>query len=364
MKKVFSMKLLVISFCTTGVMRDQFISYCCNWASKCNLFCITNDNVTMDELGCQRLLNLSYKRKKPWSYFSLIKLRKIKKFINDINPDIVLFFTPSPVNIFLSRFVSKKFNYAVQIHDPIPHLGLNLLDRMIRVLQIKRHIKYADKIFVAGEALKNQINNHYKYPLDKISSIQLALTDNVKFEYDNKPREYVYDAIFFGRIEYYKGIDDLIEATKYLNSESKIAIVGKGKEYYDIRKAYCKVDYLNDFVDDKKLANMIVSSKVVVLPYKEASGTMTIALAFNYGKPVVATDVGCFKEYVGEAGFIVKQGDNEELGKTINLITNDEKLLMKYSKMAFERKDFFSLDFVCDKYLTELSELLDCDSKN
>ena len=78
------MKLLVVSLCTSGVMREHFITYARYFSQKNELYCVTNDNVSNDELSAVETLNVRYKRSAPWTYFSLVKLSKIKKFIKYI----------------------------------------------------------------------------------------------------------------------------------------------------------------------------------------------------------------------------------------------------------------------------------------
>ena len=67
------MKLLIISLCTTGVMREHFIEYAKKFSCYFDTYCITNDNVTKEELLCKEILNLSYKRQKNYHTFPLKK---------------------------------------------------------------------------------------------------------------------------------------------------------------------------------------------------------------------------------------------------------------------------------------------------
>lgn len=352
------MKIAVISFCTTGIMRNQFIDYCYRWKDDLDVVCITNDNVSKEELGCSKMLNLSFKRKKPWSYFSWIKHHKIKSFLKDEQPDIVLIFTPSPVNIFINRFIRKHFLYAAQIHDPEPHLGLGKLDRIIRLIQIKQHVKYADGIFVAAGNLKNQLLKQYDVNADIIYTVPLAITRNVMFNVPEKTFDDCdIDAVFFGRIEEYKGIDVLIEATNYLPHDFKIAILGNGKEYYDVHKARCKLIYEHRFVPDNEMIEIIARSKVVVLPYKEASGTMTVGTSFFYKKPVVATDTGCFREYVGDGGIIVKPNDPEGLANALVKACRDRKFYSTLKNNAIVRIPMFTLNNSCLSYESGLEKI-------
>ena len=58
---------------------------------------------------------------------------------------------------------------------------------------------------------------------------------------------------------------------------------------------------------------------VLVLPYKEIFQSGVLFLAYSFGLPVVATDVGSFREEIveGSTGFLCQPGDPAELAKAI-----------------------------------------------
>ena len=61
------------------------------------------------------------------------------------------------------------------------------------------------------------------------------------------------------------------------------------------------------------------AADVLVLPYKEIFQSGVLFLAYSFGLPVVATDVGSFREEIveGRTGFLCKPGDPAELAKAI-----------------------------------------------
>lgn len=328
------MKLLIISLCTTGVMKDHFISYCRCFSKSNEVYCITNDNVTCEELNAKETLNLYYKRQKKLSYFSLSKVNKIKKFVKSVNPDIVYIFTPHPVNILIAGFL-KRYKLIFQVHDPVPHSNTSFLDKLVLKVQLKQYYKYSDKLIVAGNFLKNQITEKYPKLENKISVVPFAVIDSLQREIPAQPC--TIDLLFFGRIEYYKGLDILFDSLKLLENKINCYIIGKG----DIYKAYGQsieipegVTFINDYISDEELAIKIAQSKIIVLPYRDATGSMTVAQAFYYGKPVIATDVGVFPEYVKDGGVIVEKDNPEALAETIKILLNDNNLLKSLSEKA------------------------------
>ena len=48
----------------------------------------------------------------------------------------------------------------------------------------------------------------------------------------------------------------------------------------------------------EEVSEYFFRADVIILPYRDASGTGVIPLAYHYGKPVIATDVGGLSELV------------------------------------------------------------------
>ncbi|RKZ00244.1 MAG: hypothetical protein DRQ13_00825, partial [Ignavibacteriae bacterium] len=124
--------------------------------------------------------------------------------------------------------------------------------------------------------------------------------------------------LFFGYVRKYKGLDILIEAfPKILNDipEARLLIVG---EFYDKPARYLdqikklgvedKVKVVNEFVPNEDVAVYYEVSDVVVLPYRSATQSGILNVAYGFNKPVIVTDVGGLAEFVdeGKTGFVVK----------------------------------------------------------
>ena len=354
------MKLLVISLCTTGVMRDHFSSYCRCFAKQNELYCITNDNVSGEELMAKETLNLFYKRQKKLSYFSLAKVRKIKRFIKRIEPDIIYVFTPHPVNILVARFL-KKYKLVFQVHDPIPHSNTSFLERLVLKMQLKRYYKFSDKLVVAGDALKEQITSHYPKLVSKIAVVPFAMIDTLQKEVP--AQECDIDLLFFGRIEYYKGLDILFQALERLGNRYNCYIIGRGDlvgEYGSDIKVPDGVTFINDYVPDEDLVAKIAQSKIIVLPYRDATGSMTIAQSYYYGKPVIATNVGVFPEYVKDGGIIVAKDDPQALADAIERLMGDEEMRKQLSENAKKiYAEHYTLDIMTEKMQEVFAETVD-----
>ena len=104
------------------------------------------------------------------------------------------------------------------------------------------------------------------------------------------------------------------------------------------------------------MAIYIKKSKVVVLPYKTATGSQTVQISNYYGKPVLATRVGCFNEYVKNDinGIFIEEYSYQALKNSINIVMNkDEK---QFSKLILEN---FQKEFSISKTVDKLKKILD-----
>ena len=75
------------------------------------------------------------------------------------------------------------------------------------------------------------------------------------------------------------------------------------------------------FIPDEEMELYLKGGDTLVLPYKEIFQSGILFLAYSFGLPVVATDVGSFREEIveGTTGFLCKPGDPSDLAKAIEI---------------------------------------------
>ena len=74
-----------------------------------------------------------------------------------------------------------------------------------------------------------------------------------------------------------------------------------------------------EFIPDHEIEIYFKAADVAVLPYTDIFQSGILFLAYAYGLPVIATDVGSFAEDIleGRSGFICRPRDPEGLARTI-----------------------------------------------
>jgi glycosyltransferase involved in cell wall biosynthesis len=142
--------------------------------------------------------------------------------------------------------------------------------------------------------------------------------------------------LFFGLIRPYKGLLDLIEALPaVLNDvDVKLLVVGEiwgEASVYEARIVELnlqeKVQMIDRYVSNDEAAMYFSAADLAVLPYREATGSAVLQLAFGLGVPVVATRTGGMDEVVedGVTGFLVDPGDVAGLSRAIGRYFQEDR---------------------------------------
>jgi glycosyltransferase involved in cell wall biosynthesis len=88
------------------------------------------------------------------------------------------------------------------------------------------------------------------------------------------------------------------------------------------------------------------AADVLVLPYTHIFQSGVLFLSYNFGLPVIASDVGSLKEDIieGKTGFVCKPRDPVDLSKCIETYFSSEL----YRELEMRRQDI--KDFAAQKY--------------
>ncbi len=135
------------------------------------------------------------------------------------------------------------------------------------------------------------------------------------------------ELLFFGFVRPYKGLDILIEAMHLLKEEDIfLTIAGEWwKKNENLLKRLndkeikTKLEVVDRYVSEEEIAEYFDRADVVILPYRSATGSAIIPLAYHYGKPVIASKVGGLPDVVedGISGRLVNPEDPEALAEAI-----------------------------------------------
>jgi glycosyltransferase involved in cell wall biosynthesis len=197
-----------------------------------------------------------------------------------------------------------------------------------------------DQIFVHTEKMKIELCSEFGVDEKSVTVIRYpinnALPDTKLTPSEAKQNLGLKDGekaiLFFGKIRPYKGIEHLLAAFELLldndSREYRLIIAGEpNNEVYvhEIQEAVKRqftpgrVMLRLEFISDDKMEVYFKGADVLVLPYKEIFQSGVLLLAYTFGLPVVATDVGSFHEDIveGSTGYLCKPGDPADMARAI-----------------------------------------------
>lgn len=287
--------------------------------------------------------------------YNPFKWKAIAEEINRLQPKAVVFryWTPflSPCWTFIAkRLVPQIKKVALvdnwQAHEPKPW-----------DLYFTRKFKNSMDVFTSLSVhVANQIRNETPkavwgemHPINKDLPLKLAPAVAKSKLQLNPQKNFL---LFFGLIRSYKGLDLLLKAL--VNHPDKSLLI-VGEVYEDIKKytTLLKANYLQDrvkminrFVDEEEIAWYFSAAEAVVLPYKTATQSGVVALAYHYETPLLVTDHPGLKEpllqdHTGVICAVSEQGISKGIKEVLNLKNNQlfrenlKKTKNRYSWSAY-----------------------------
>lgn len=211
-------------------------------------------------------------------------------------------------------------------------------DSWLNRLTLKMQYRLVDHIFVHTEKMKRELAGAYKVSERRVTVIPYGINNAVPAT-DLTPAEAKQRLglsgaekviLFLGSIAAYKGLHHLIDAFAQLPAGYRLLIAGEAKPasagyLSQIREAIQQLPEPDrvlqhiGFVADEQVELYLKAADVLALPYTEIFQSGILFLAFRFGLPVIATDVGSFRDDVieGRTGYLSPSSDPRELALTI-----------------------------------------------
>jgi len=215
------------------------------------------------------------------------------------------------------------------------------MDGHLNRLTLKLQYRLVDHIFVHTEKMRDELRSDFGVREQAITvlvhPLNVAVPDTQLTPGEAKAQLGIRDdertILFFGAIAPYKGLDFLVTAFQQIvarDAKHRLIIAGRPKggcEKYleDLQKTISRTmdrtRVIQDisYIPDQKMEFYFKAADVLVLPYREIFQSGILFLAYSYGLPVVAADVGSFRETLieGRTGFLCRPHDPGDLAKTI-----------------------------------------------
>ncbi len=227
-------------------------------------------------------------------------------------------------------------------------------------------------IFVHSQKMRRELCADFGVPESKVSVIPFGINnatpttdmtgEAARRHFGLHPEDNV--ALFFGQIAPYKGLEFLVEALPELvrtNGSFRLIIAGKVKKGWEdywakIEPKLAAPELESRFimkighVPNEEVEAYFKAADVLIVPYTCISQSGVPFLAYGFGLPVIASDVGSLREDIIEkrTGFICRPEDSSDLAKTI-LRYFESELFRDLENRRLEIKQYANERYSWDK---------------
>lgn len=190
---------------------------------------------------------------------------------------------------------SGNTRVLMHVHNALPHEPLPFSR-----FWAKRVLRRADLILCHAESLADDVNELAR------ANVQVTpLPPTLMLEASPLPARVPIRLLFLGIVRHYKGADIAVEAVEILHRRGVQVELTVAGEMWD-RPAALESDHvdglaaavtvIDKYLSDGEVASLIRDHHVLVAPYRTATQSAVVPLAFAAGRPVVGTTAGGLKD--------------------------------------------------------------------
>lgn len=279
-------------------------------------------NVTLKPAKTERIVNSV----SPFTWL------KTARRIKELKPDLVVFdwwhpffsFCHFSISFLLGQQYKNKILFITE--NFISHEG-HFVDRLLTKIGLANASAFlslsekVEKDLIAiskrRKIYRSELPVYDCYDLTESNDNSIkSVSNSSKKDFGFAENDFV--LLFFGYIRKYKGLDLLLNAMPKLIKKIpniKLLVVGESYEGFSFYKNIVTelnitnhVKMENRFVANEEVAKYYSSSDLVILPYRSATQSGILNVAYGFLKPVLVTDVGGLAEFVDDkkTGIIVE----------------------------------------------------------
>lgn len=270
----------------------------------------------------------------------------VNRFLNRRVGEFDLVHAHTPLTPVIETPLPQVATVHTSVVEDVGHVhGLNLTNLVSRLtLEVasKRlvagQIDASDRITTVSDRVGGELAEHYG--ADDVAVVGNGVDAEQFHPGGDSDKRYV---LYVGRLDYPKGLPDLIEAAKPVVEDHDIefVITGKGPQRERLERQVEQNGIANNvtftgYVSRERQVRLYQNATAFVLP-SHYEGLPTVLLeAMACGAPVVATSVGGCPTVIedGENGLLVSPGDPPALSEAIDTVLRDATLRERMSANA------------------------------
>ena len=275
------------------------------------------------------------------------------------------------IDIIFDRLLKKHcFKLVYTAHNVIPHINGESFIPDLRKLH-----KNFDAIIVHGETIKQDYLSIF--PEDKhkifIQRHGVHLTQKTTYRIDkveediksfiNGIDQNAKIVVFVGAIYYNKGTDRVVRYWKEneLDGNNRLFVAGRVsadyKELTDVTsESASNILFLPRYLNDDEYAYVLSKADIVTIPYRDASMSGIVYSAAAFSKPIVYTNTGAIKEYVGEEGGFLAENSYESFSSALSSAIQLNKNYLNVFGNRLNKKIYneYNWDVISKKLVEEI----------
>jgi glycosyltransferase involved in cell wall biosynthesis len=253
---------------------------------------------TLDRRG--NVLWFGPQRRRSAPFHTIRLLREIRRF----RPDVIhVQETASRVPAWTNQLLGYSIPLIVTVHDPVLHSGEDQRVNEKSETHRRRLFARADRLIVHGERVREEWRGREPKLSLRLASVPHGVLGDAQGRVKTLPEKPPV-FLFFGRIEAYKGLGFALEAGELLASRGftfRLVIAGTGSALDQYRAQIREmpwVELMDRHIHADEIPQIFEQASAVVLPYTDATQSGVAAMAFGFGRPVIASCVGGLPDVV------------------------------------------------------------------
>lgn len=287
--------------------------------------------------------------------FDVKELHRIIKWVNSQRFDVIFFESLHVWNLAIMMFCHKYTVTLQMIHDLIPHKSDKQEKNVHRMN--KAVCKLADYIVLCNQKYVSKVTEIYGVSQKRVRFVDMWRRFPKYIEPSFSKR-----VLFFGRMNPYKGVDNLLEIASYC-PDVQFDVVGRVdpqvQNLIDELKKLPNVTINNDYVSNQEMEEAFIKADWIVLPYKSATQSGVVIDGYRYGRPCIAFNVGAIAEQVcdGESGYLIHEGSNMAFADKLKEVVHMSEA--EYKRMSQRAYAYgvkrYSADGAIDRFIQLIS---------
>jgi len=246
---------------------------------------------------------------------------------------------------YLKSVIPKEAKVVVTIHDMIPEKEMAIPNPLKHFFALR-----ANKIIAVSEKTKKDIIEILGIAEDKIQVVyhgsSLSITQ-AKQPAKSLPDSYL---LFVGQRSGYKNFTSLINGlVSILNQNKSLHLVCAGRRAFNEQEQnqFKKLgieDQLISFdnIDDDNLAFLYQHAQAFIFPSLFEGFGIPILEAWSCKAPVLLSDIDCFREIAGKAGYYFDPQSPQDITEKINEVLSNSQLANDLRIKGTERLKIYS----------------------